>query len=484
MALGLASKLNILKTSPYDAQVAACHDETPASIETSAERWVPSHYTVRATTDDGRLVLWNTFSGAMSVFPVEHRGKIEDLLHKRGREAAYSGIVKYLADKGYIVAAETNEYRRIRSRFGQQQYRTDTLQLILLSSEDCNFRCTYCYEDFARGTMQPAVRTGVKNLVLNRLPMLRSLAINWFGGEPLYGLAAIDELAPFFDRLAEENSLVYSSHMTTNGYLLTPEVAERLLAWRVLRYQITIDGPAECHDKSRPGRDGSGTFDTIFSNLVALRQRSEDFSIDIRVNFNPESYPHLGSLLDLVEQEMKGDPRFKLRFRPVGRWGGSNDANLEVCGYRDGMELRKEINAEAKRRGLGITDELTELQRFGADVCYAARPYNFIIGATGKVMKCTVELDKNPRNVVGHLNEAGDLKLNLDRFALWTEPAFEEDPQCQKCVILPTCLGMSCPLERFDNNRSPCTWTRHNYKAEMREVAEQAGAGRKVSVSA
>src|SRR3712207_7092344 len=37
-----------------------------------------------------------------------------------------------------------------------------TLFRSLLASEDCNFRCTYCYEDFARGTMQPEVREGIK----------------------------------------------------------------------------------------------------------------------------------------------------------------------------------------------------------------------------------------------------------------------------------------------------------------------------------
>jgi len=40
--------------------------------------------------------------------------------------------------------------------------RTDRLQLILLPTEQCNFRCTYCYEDFAIGRMSDAVVAGVK----------------------------------------------------------------------------------------------------------------------------------------------------------------------------------------------------------------------------------------------------------------------------------------------------------------------------------
>ncbi|MFN7963018.1 MAG: radical SAM protein [Thermoanaerobaculia bacterium] len=482
MSLGLSTKFDILRESPYELASNAHAEPAIDAARGRTQRWLPSRYTVRATTEDGRLVLWNTFSGAMCIFSRKDKETVERLLVREGFEARDSGVVHYLSTKGYVVPQGADEYRRLRIRFGQQQFRTDTFQLILLSSEDCNFRCTYCYEDFARGTMKRWVRNGIKNLTLKRLPALTSLAVNWFGGEPLYGIEAIDDLAPFFHDLASENGLAFNSKMTTNGYLLSPEVAERLLSWRILHYQITLDGPAEFHNQSRPARDGSGTFDTILTNLVSLHQRQEDFTVDLRVNFNPQSYPHLGSFLDLVQSELSSDPRYKLRFRPVGRWGGDNDANLQVCGYRDGIELRKELTKEAQLRGLSVTDGLTELQRFGADVCYAARPYNFIIGATGKVMKCTVELDKNPRNVVGSLNEDGELKLDLDRFALWTEPAFESDQQCQKCVILPTCLGMSCPLERFETDKSPCTWTRANFKSEMRQVASQRDAGRKLAL--
>ena len=39
------------------------------------------------------------------------------------------------------------------------------LNLFLLPTERCNFRCTYCYEDFNIGRMRPAVSAGVKALI-------------------------------------------------------------------------------------------------------------------------------------------------------------------------------------------------------------------------------------------------------------------------------------------------------------------------------
>src|SRR5436305_15124639 len=108
-----------------------------------------------------------------------------------------------------MIKAGTDEFRKIQLAFGQQHYRKDVMQLILLASEDCNFRCTYCYEDFARGTMKPAVRAGIKKLVEKRIKTLGQLDINWFGGEPLYGFAAIEDLSPFFIKICEENSVKY-----------------------------------------------------------------------------------------------------------------------------------------------------------------------------------------------------------------------------------------------------------------------------------
>ena len=61
----------------------------------------------------------------------------------------------------------------------------DVLHLILLPTEACNFRCTYCYEDFRLGRMSEDVVRGVEALLSRRAEGLARLEISWFGGEPL-----------------------------------------------------------------------------------------------------------------------------------------------------------------------------------------------------------------------------------------------------------------------------------------------------------
>ena len=42
---------------------------------------------------------------------------------------------------------------------------SNLLHLILMPTEQCNFRCTYCYEDFAHDRMSPRVVAGIKRLL-------------------------------------------------------------------------------------------------------------------------------------------------------------------------------------------------------------------------------------------------------------------------------------------------------------------------------
>src|SRR6266851_4736219 len=69
------------------------------------------------------------------------------------------------------------------------------LSLILLPTERCNFRCTYCYEKFKQGGMRNEVVQGVKSLLSRRIPTLHTLNISWFGGEPLLSLPIIEDLS-------------------------------------------------------------------------------------------------------------------------------------------------------------------------------------------------------------------------------------------------------------------------------------------------
>jgi uncharacterized protein len=460
------SEFDVKRTSPFDAGTKCSLPLVKIQSALHAQEWVPSRFNARTVDSNGNMVIWNTLSGNINTFRDRQKQTAEQMLSRRGFRGTLSPLGKYLNQRGYIVPKGTQEYRQFQQLFGFQHYRADRLELILLASEDCNFRCKYCYEDFARGTMEPRVRRNIKALLNRKAGQIREFSVHWFGGEPLYGFAAIEDLAPFFLEMAAQHGWNYAASMTTNGYLLTPETARSLISWKVRQFQITIDGPPEQHDANRPARDGSGTFRTIFENLTALRDTDQEFLIRLRINYDRANHSYLDALLLSLQETFGGDPRFEVAFHAVGKWGGPNDAHLDVCG-NEAPDVKVRLQESASLKGLKVAT-LREANRPGGFVCYAARPYNLLIGASGQVMKCTVALDKDPRNIVGQLEEGGELVLDRERFARWVEPAFESDSACQSCHLLPACQGLSCPLIRFETGQSPCETTcKHSLHNEL-----------------
>ncbi len=467
-----------MSVSPLDrAPRGAGNGPPPVLVQLRARpraRLVPSRFNARTVADDGRLILWNTFSGAVSVFKPRDRERVLAALAPAGVPEPLDRVGDYLRRRGYLVREGAGELDQFRYRFARQHWRQDVLQLILLASEDCNFRCVYCYEQFRNGTMEPGVRAGVRRLVEERAARLSQLGISWFGGEPLYGWEAVEELAPFFAHTARRHGLAFSHQMTTNAYLLTEERATRLLEWGCSSYQVTVDGLAAEHDCKRVGRDGSPTWQTIMDNLRALARRTAAFHVAIRVNFDHGNLLRLAPFIETLSEDFGGDPRFVLRFRPVGRWGGENDGTLDVCGTDARRQALDGLRSQGLQAGLKVEGGIRELAGMGAQVCYAARPFNFIVGATGKLMKCTVALDGLEDNVVGRLGPDGRLELADERMARWVNPHFETDAQCRSCYVLPGCQGAACPLTRVQDGTRSCCEVRSELKREMRFTLAQA----------
>ncbi len=427
--------------------------------------YVPSRFNAHSVNEQGHLILYNSFSGFVAAFPPNAVPRIKGLLSRAGTKAPLNKLGEYLLTKGYIVDSKVDEGARFDLRYGSHQYRTDILELILLASEDCNFRCVYCSQQFKRGSMRPHVREGIRQLITARIQKLNAVHISWFGGEPLLGYDAIEELSPYIQKIAQENGVFYQSDITTNGYLLTPERSRKMVQWGIRNYQITLDGTPLEHDSHRVLQEGGPTFHTILENIVAMKDYPEPFSVAVRVNFDKTNVDKLEPLFKLLKDRLQDDTRFVMRFRPVEKWGGPNDGTLDTCGLREVHSLWTDLTDQARESGLKAEEVGLSLNPDGG-VCYAARPFNYIVGADGKLMKCTVVLDTHPTNVVGEITEDGTFKLNEDNLAKWVQPYYKSDKMCNKCFYVPVCQGVCCPLPRILTGERPCP----TQKLQIRET--------------
>jgi uncharacterized protein len=314
----------------------------------------------------------------------------------------------------------------------------ESLHLVLLPTEACNFRCVYCYEDFRLGGMQPEVVHGVKALLSRRAPGLADLTISWFGGEPLLARRVIEDVMTHVRALAEANPrLRVTSDATTNGYLLTRDLAERLLDLGVSQYQVSFDGTRGRHDLKRVRAGGGATFDRIWGNLLDLRGLERDFKISIRVHVDRENVEDIRQFIDQCAEAFARDPRYEMFIRGLSRLGGPNDPNLVVLDRAEGERIYEELKARARSRGL----RTLEIRPYDS-VCYAARGNSYVVRADGRLNKCTVALE-HPSNQVGRIRENGTVEVDAEKMLSWMRGLQSGDTVELKCPM----KGYAVPSE-------------------------------------
>jgi uncharacterized protein len=424
---------------------------------TQPTAWRRSRFTFVAPAATKEMVLYNSLTGALARIPAAADGFVETLAAlASGIDGPPRGALAELALNGFFVPEHADEEAEVDALCREERRaEEDRLELILMPTERCNFRCVYCAQSFAKGRMTRDVVDKVIALIRRRAPSLRTLRIGWFGGEPLVAAEVIAEIGAAARRICAEHGIVYSSGIASNAYLLTADVFAMLIENEVRSFQITLDGAPRHHDRLRVLGDGRrGTFATILAHLRAMKASPEVFRVTLRVNFDARSAKDMGELLDILEAEFAGDERFGVDFHPVGRWGGPHDHTLAVCDAQEGSRLSFEHAGAAAARGVAASG-LTGRLRPGGSKCYAARPYAFVIGSDGALYKCTVAFDE-PMNQIGMLGAHGELHIDEAKHERWIGQGADADAGCRSCSFAPACQGNACPLARMRTGQRAC----------------------------
>lgn len=303
------------------------------------------------------------------------------------------------------------------------------LELFLFPTEQCNFRCTYCYEDFEIGRMKPDIILGIKNLIKNRAEELEYLRISWFGGEPLMAVNIVEEINSFvLELFSHKKDFIFHSDMTTNAYLLNLNTAEKIINVGVTDFQISIDGIEEIHNQTRKRADGKGTFETIWKNLLNLKSLSQNFHVMLRVHYTPKNLMKLPELIKMLNSDFSDDTRFSVIFKSVGRYGGENDENITPVSREDEIIVENNLNTKMLKANLINKDNKSS----DFQICYAAKPNAYAIRANGKINKCTVALS-DEKNDIGSINIDGTFELNHQKHSHWIKGVFTKDSNILEC---------------------------------------------------
>lgn len=416
-------------------------------------RYKSSKFNYITESQNGGIIIYNSYRGLESVHRIDEsiKEEIADLLDNTTDIDINSDIKSKLVEHGFLVPMNVDEYKKLQLLY-LKSINNRVLSLVILPTEKCNYRCKYCYESFERGAMLEEVQEGIISFVSKNIHNYSSLSVSWFGGEPLMEMPIIEDLSLKLMKICNQHHKPYIANVTTNGYLLTPEVLKKLIKLKVTHYMITIDGVKRTHDDQKPLVNGKGSYDTVIKNLIGIKNtvKSRMFNITIRTNFTKDMFPYTEEYVDTFYEHFGDDSRFLFFIRPAGDWGGDRvkDFSKQLFDKNSFSQVFERVLSHEK--SLNFSRHLSFLQPCGS-MCPLSSINSYLFDAEGNVRKCSCDLDSDD-NIIGKIDKSGDLHIDDNLQAKWTH-YFELSKKCKDCHFAPTCLDNSC-LANYAVNRN------------------------------
>jgi len=339
-----------------------------------------------------------------------------------------------LLEDGFLVEARAVDDERLRAHLDQASEGVPgTLFVTLMPTLQCNLACNYCFQkDFQAFTkMSPHTAEATLEWIIRLVDerKLRTLNVHYFGGEPTTRKDFCLQSAKVLQSAMQARGGTFIWQMTTNGVLLDVAFAEQMERYGRGSYKITLDGDKETHDQERVYRDGRGSFDVIFENVVALARRGS--RVRVGGNFLPHQAASFEKLLDRLETAGIARLLDGVRFKPII----DEKSACTGCPSQQKAETRTlvQLNKSVEQRKMAAPVYQGELLESLLGPCELHWKNSYTIDPEGRVFKCPA--------VAGlpDLAVANVASREVEKIA----PLLELRPweQCGDCPYMPVCVG-------------------------------------------
>lgn len=325
--------------------------------------------------------------------------------------------------------------------------------LCLNVAHDCNLRCKYCFAskgDYHGKRELMSIEVGKKavDFLVKKSGNMKTLEIDFFGGEPLMAMDTVKEIISYAKSLEESKNKKFHFTITTNALLLNDSVIQ-FLHEHMDNIVLSLDGRKEVNDFIRIKADGSGSYDKIISNIkkiVALRERDrkEYYVRGTFTKYNLDFAKDVFHIADLGFQEISIEP-------VVGKDG---DYLLEPKDLKILFEQYKEIAGEYVKRKQSGKNPFT-FYHFNMDIyhgpciykrlwaCGAGRDY-LAVTPSGDIYPCHQFIGQK-EFTMGNVFKG---KLNESIVAMSRQTHVFSKPECATCWARYFCSG-GCNANNF-----------------------------------
>jgi len=342
-------------------------------------------------------------------------------------ERQYPAFIKVLKEENFVIEDGKDEIQIIRSNF-ENGHNSKEYKLTILPTLNCNFNCWYCIQDHIESKMTPETIVKIKKHIIRiiQIDKIKSLNIDWFGGEPLmYFTDVIEPISRFAIEQCTKSGIPFSNTITTNAYYLTEQVCSKLNELKFDAMQITLDGKRSVHNKIKKAKNDESAFDIALNHINNALSASTHLTVLLRINYTKGTLNN--ELFDQICEHISIENRNRVQITLRKVWQSATDRNRK-------SEVRsfwgKAINNGFKVCANDFVDGIP---------CYADKKFYACINYNGEAVRCTACNDLY-LDAPGSLGENGTIAWNKEKTKKFGTPNFE-NATCLSCKHLPLCLG-------------------------------------------
>jgi uncharacterized protein len=375
--------------------------------------------------------------GSLLLFSTKHASKI--LISEETLQAIEKGTISdsdaaMLKELGMIVSDAEDEKQSMLHYMGDINKNNSLLRLTVVLNLDCNFACPYCFEEGMKGKLYLSGSTEklLLEFIKKRLADNKNrLLVDFYGGEPMLSFGRMKSISEALVSYSEQQGVSFCSGMVTNGSLFTRKKAEELVKLGLQNIKITIDGPAEMHNKSRPFKSGAESFDIIIDNI---KKTCDIVKISIGANYRQDNYKKFVMLLDyLLEEGLGPDKIHSVKFDPIIDITSDSGRRIGLKNECGSCNEPWVISADSFLR-----EEILQRGWFPPKpapmACMIESQDFYVVNFDGKIYKCPTLNGKKEF-------EVGDLENGIKDYTDSYNLGLWKDSECLECRYLPLCFG-------------------------------------------
>ena len=374
-----------------------------------------------------QVLLFSTRRGATAVVA-------RDLLREIAAGTALASEIEPLVQLGLVVPDPAAEQAEMQGYLDRVNNLTDSLEVAIFPGMACNFACTYCYEGALKDgrTMSPATVEASLAFIRKRYQQTsrKRLILHFYGGEPLLYPEVIRAFCAELKPFAEAAGGRFTATLVSNGSLLSRTLLTPLLPLGLKAVKVTLDGPPDLHNQTRPYKNGQPSFAIILDNI---KEVCDLVTVGIGGNFTARTWQRFPELLDLLLENGLAVERLG----PVGFNAAMGVQDQEAGCMADGCldygvpwvtEATVALREAALRRGF-------RMPQIGPTPCMVEMDNGVAINVDGSLYKC-------PAIIGRKAFRAGDVWQGSDPgLATYCRRHWHERQECRACVYLPLCFG-------------------------------------------